>query len=85
MKALTTITDPVYTEPQTFSWYEKFWLKYINDKRDLPFIHLLTGIHILVIPVAILLYTSFCRDGTGGWLMFLTSMFRKCILKAGLD
>ena len=29
----------------------------MNDKRDLPFIHLLTAIHILVIPLAIILYT----------------------------
>ena len=57
MKALTTLTDPVYVEPKKFSSYEKFWLRFLNDKRDLPFIHLLTAIHILVIPVAILLYT----------------------------
>jgi Fatty acid desaturase len=57
MKVLTTITDPVYTEPKKFSSYERFWLKYINDKRDLPFIHLLTAIHVFVIPVAILLYS----------------------------
>lgn len=63
MKVLTSITDPVYIEPQKFRWYEKFWLKYINDKRDLPFIHLLTAIHIVVIPVAVLLYTPFLQ----GW------------------
>ena len=70
MKILNTITDPVYTEPQKFSLYEKFWLKYINDKRDLPFIHLLTGIHILVIPVAILLYTSVLQ-GCYWWLVYI--------------
>ncbi|HYC39553.1 MAG TPA: fatty acid desaturase [Chitinophagaceae bacterium] len=57
MKALTTITDPVYLPKDKFSWYERFWLRHLNDKRDLPFIHLLTAIHILVLPVAILLYT----------------------------
>jgi len=61
MKTLTTISDPVYIEPQEFSGYEKFWLKYINDKRDLPFIHLLTGIHIMVLPVAFLLFTPVFR------------------------
>ena len=70
MKALTTISDPVYTEPQKFSWYEKFWLKYINDKRDLPFIHLLTAIHILVIPVAVLLYTP-VLPGWYWWLVYI--------------
>lgn len=67
MKALAAITDPVYKEPKEFSGYEKFWLKYINDKRDLPFIHLLTAIHILVIPVAILLYTPVLQ----GWYWWL--------------
>jgi fatty acid desaturase len=57
MKALTTITDPVYIQKEKFNWYEKFWLRYMNDKRDLPFIYLLTSIHILVIPVAVILYT----------------------------
>jgi len=70
MKALTTLTDPVYTEPKEFSRYDKFWLKYINDKRDLPFIHLLTAIHILVIPVAILLYTPLLQ-GWYWWLAYI--------------
>jgi hypothetical protein len=70
MKTLTTITDPVYSEPQKFSWYEKFWLKFINDKRDLPFIHLLTAIHILVIPVAVILYTPLLQ-GWYWWLVYI--------------
>ncbi len=67
MKALTALTDPVYTEPKEFTRYEKFWLNYINDKRDLPFIHLLTAINILVIPVAIILYTPLLQ----GWYWWL--------------
>lgn len=70
MKALTVITDPVYTEPKSFSAYERFWLKYINDKRDLPFIHLLTAIHILVIPTAIILYTPLLQ-GWYWWLAYI--------------
>ena len=67
MKSLPIITDPIYKEPTEFSRYERFWLKYINDKRDLPFIHLLTAIHILVIPTAILLYTPLLQ----GWYWWL--------------
>lgn len=67
MKSLPIITDPIYKEPKEFTAYEKFWLKYINDKRDLPFIHLLTAIHILVIPTAILLYTPVLQ----GWYWWL--------------
>lgn len=70
MKALTTVSDPVYVEPARFSWYEKFWLKYMNDKRDLPFIHLLTAIHILVIPLAIVLYTPIL-NGWYWWIAYL--------------
>lgn len=70
MKALTSLTDPVYTEPKSFSRYEKFWLRYINDKRDLPFVHLLTAIHILVIPIAILLYTPLLQ-GWFWWLLYI--------------
>ncbi len=68
MRALTVITDPVYKEPSQFSIYERFWLRYINDKRDLPFIHLLTGIHLFVIPIAVLLYTPLLQ----GWVWWLT-------------
>src|SRR5258705_7544461 len=70
MKALTTLTDPVYHEPKGFSRYEKFWLKFLNDKRDLPFIHMLTAIHILVIPAAIFLYTP-VLTGWYWWLAYI--------------
>jgi fatty acid desaturase len=70
MKTLATITDTIYIEPVKFSWYEKFWLKVLNDKRDLPFIHLLTTIHLLVIPVAILLYTPLLT-GWYWWLAYI--------------
>src|SRR6266498_3783372 len=52
-----SITDPVYKRPVRLTSYQKFWLKHIHDKRDLPFIHLLTLVHLMLIPVAILLYT----------------------------
>ena len=70
MKALTTLIDPVYTPKERFSRYEKFWLRFINDQRDLPFIHLLTLIHILVIPVAFLLYTPVLQ-GWYWWLAYI--------------
>ena len=70
MKELATLTDPVYQPKEKFSGYEKFWLKYINDKRDLPFVHLLTAIHILVIPTAIILYTPLLQGGYW-WLLYV--------------
>ena len=70
MKALTTISDPIYIPKENYSRYEKFWLRLINDPRDLPFIHLLTGIHLLVIPVAILLFTPLLQ-GWYWWLVYI--------------
>jgi fatty acid desaturase len=57
------ITDPIYDQPQQFSRYQRFWLKHIHDKRDLPFIKLLTIIHLTIVPVAILLFTPVLK----GW------------------
>lgn len=70
MRTLTAINDPVYHEPSKFTAYERFWLRYINDKRDLPFIHLLTGIHLFVIPVALLLYTPVLQEWKW-WLAYI--------------
>src|SRR6476620_2884707 len=52
------ITDPVYEKPLNWTMYQKFWLKRIHDKRDLPFVRLLTIVHLSILPVAILLFTS---------------------------
>lgn len=70
MRTLPPITDPTYKKPEQFSSYEKFWLKYLNDERDLPFIHMLTGIHLLVIPVAIILFTPLL-NGWQWWLLYV--------------
>jgi fatty acid desaturase len=70
MKVLTTITDPQYAPKTKLSGYEKFWMKFLTDERDLPFIHLLTTIHITVIPWAILFYTPLFQ-GWVWWLMYI--------------
>ncbi len=70
MKTLSAITDPVYVPKEKYSWYDKFWLRYINDPRDLPFIYLLTAIHILVLPAAIILYTPLLQ-GWYWWLLYV--------------
>ena len=70
MKALLALTDPVYVPKEKFTWYDKFWLGIINDKRDLPFIYLLTTIHLTVVPVAILLFTPLLQ----GWWWWLVAV-----------
>lgn len=58
MKVLNTLTDPVYIPKNRYTWYDRFWLKIINDKRDLPFIYLLTKIHIIVLIPALILFSG---------------------------
>lgn len=64
MKALAQLTDPVYIPKENFNWFERFWLGIINDKRDLPFIHLLTKLHVLVLIPGIILFTPLLQ----GWV-----------------
>ena len=70
MKVLGAITDPTYHPKETLTAYEKFWMNYLNDPRDLPFIHMLTKIHLTVIPWAILLFTPLLQ-GWVWWLAFI--------------
>src|SRR5947208_15893178 len=64
------ITAPVYNQPSQLSRYQKFWMKHIHDKRDLPFVQLLTIIHVTIIPVAVLLYTPVLQ-GRWWWIAAL--------------
>jgi fatty acid desaturase len=50
------ITDPEYVQKKKFSAFERMALGFINDKRDLPFIKLLSIIHLLVLVPAVFLY-----------------------------
>jgi fatty acid desaturase len=68
MKSLSTLTDPVFIPKEKYNWYERFWLRIIADKRDIPFIYLLTIIHLFVITTAIILYTS-VLSGWAWWLV----------------
>jgi fatty acid desaturase len=71
MKLLSyTTTDPVYIPKTSYTFYEKFWLRLMNDKRDFPFIYLLTKIHIFILPVAILLYTPLFK----GWVWWAVAI-----------
>ena len=72
MKALATLTDPVYIPRENFTWYDKLWLRIMNDKRDLPFIYLLTVIHLSV--------SQLYFKGRFG-LMFHCICHRKCFKK----
>ncbi|MDI3321264.1 fatty acid desaturase family protein [Pinibacter soli] len=68
MKLLQAVTDPIYDHAYEETAYDGFWLRFMNDKRDLPFIHLLTLIHLTVAPIAILLFTN-VLTGWAWWLV----------------
>lgn len=70
MKALSTITDPTYIPKSKNNLYDRFWLRLMNDKRDLPFIYLLTVIHVIVVSVAIILFTPLLE----GWIWWAVAI-----------
>lgn len=69
MKVLERLSDPGYNDSYEPGLYSRFWLKFLKDIRDLPFIHLLTLIHLTVIPLAILLFTNLFS----GWVWWLVA------------
>ncbi len=50
------ITDPVYEGKGSLTAYDQFLMRFVKDQRDLPFLYLMTSIHLTVVPLAILLY-----------------------------
>ncbi len=51
-----TITDPVYKEKTEFNFIERFFIKMLNDKRDLAFIKLSGILFVTIIPFAVILF-----------------------------
>ena len=58
MKLLGTIHDPVF-KGQHYSRVDTFFLKYIKDERDLPFVYLTIRISLVLIPLSLLLFMPF--------------------------
>lgn len=63
MKTLNAITDPVFVKPDSYGKLDRFYLRFIRDERDLPFIHLTVRISLTLLPLAIILYLPFVN----GW------------------
>lgn len=57
------LTDPTY-EPRERGPLDRFFLKYINDERDLPFVRLSLQASLVMFPLAVLL---FLVDGPWFW------------------
>ena len=56
MKSLTVLTDPTYQEPAQRSALDQKLVSLINDKRDLPFVHLTLRITATLLPLAALMF-----------------------------
>lgn len=63
MKVLNSIQDPTFTQP-AYNRFDRFFLTYIKDERDLPFIYLTLRITFTLIPLSILLFMPFVT----GWV-----------------
>jgi hypothetical protein len=50
------LTDPTFQPKAERGALERFFLKYINDERDLPFMHLCLQASLVIFPLAVLLY-----------------------------
>ncbi len=69
MKQLSTISDPVF-QSKTYNKTNRFFLRFIKDERDLPFIHLLIKVTFTLPILAVLLYMPFIP----GWLWWVTAI-----------
>jgi fatty acid desaturase len=67
MLSLTPNTDPVYSPPAAVNALDRFFLRLINDKRDLPFVHLLIKVGLMLVPLAVLVFLPFITGGF--WLL----------------
>lgn len=78
MKVLSTILDPTFTG-RDYNRLDRFFLQFIKDERDLPFIYLSIRITVTLIPLSVLLYMPFLT-GWAWWAVaaihFFISNFR---------
>lgn len=50
-------TDPVFSKPENYNRLDKFFIRFIRDERDLPFIYFTIKIVFFLIPYALFLYS----------------------------
>ncbi|MGB1315665.1 MAG: fatty acid desaturase family protein [Chitinophagales bacterium] len=56
-------TDPKFDENKKFSALDNFFLKFINDKRDLAFVYLSIQITLFALPLVVLLFSNVLQGG----------------------
>ncbi len=62
-------TDPEYVEPERYSALDRFFLRLMHDKRDLPFCYKAIWVTLFLIPPGIALY--FLQ----GWIWWVVAIF----------
>ena len=50
------ITDPVFVKPDHYNFLQRFFLRFIRDERELPFIYNCLKTTLLVIPFSVLMF-----------------------------
>lgn len=60
MRELPVITDPVFVKKE-LKGMDKYFVTKIRDERDLPFIHLIIKMTLILIPSVILLYSPLLK------------------------
>ncbi len=58
MVQLSEIIDPQHQDKAKYNSFENFFIKRLNDKRDLPFIYLLTKVTLLLLPLAAIVFLN---------------------------
>jgi fatty acid desaturase len=64
LKTPTPNIDPVFIRPAQYSALERFFLGFLRDERDLPFIYMMMKVTFGMVPLAVLLYLPF----VSGWV-----------------
>lgn len=80
MVEFTEITDPTFDENKKFSALDQFFLKFINDKRDLPFIYLSLKITFLLTPGFVILMSNLLQ----GWQWWAAAVVYLLVMLAYL-
>ena len=51
-----TITDPVFVQPAKYNFIQRFFLRFIRDERDLPFVYICLKTTLLVFPFSVAMF-----------------------------
>ncbi|QMW01349.1 fatty acid desaturase family protein [Spirosoma foliorum] len=73
MKLLSTIHDPTF-KGGNYNRLDRFFLQFIKDERDLPFIYLTLRICLTLVPLSVLLFMPFVT-GWAWWTVAVLHLF----------